>query len=393
MIKKINIFPAVQDVDSTVTVRVQRFLAGAISEDVNYTFDANDFDMERSVSNKYLCRLIFGSVITIEVDGSTTQFEYNSVAVSPNDAYTLAGLVEDNITPFATDGGGAYTFPVNHGNVAYVSSGGNNGTAVVANISKPFSTANAAIAALNPALDGTIIILSSTVTIAITDYDYSAMPYNLTVSVLCNQSITFGGSCSFGILNVNSKSDIIVNTQLFFIADTSMFIDCRGFTVPNTAQGVINYIGIINCSALSIAANNNIDITADVLNWTKSALVGVTLNFTYNKCPPKIWKAKISQSGVDAPTIDIVNENTFGPAMTTSYIGVGEYTINNGSSLFTVGKTNVFFGGVDFAYNGSPLIASKENTLGAATIYTFDSGLAASDNMMNKQTIIIETYL
>lgn len=291
-------------------------------------------------------------------------------------------------------GGAAYTFPSNHGNIAYVSSGGNNATGVVGNISKPFLTANAAIAALNPSLAGTIIILSSTTTIAITDYDYTAMPYNLTASVLCNQSITFGGSCSFGVLNINSKSDIIVNTQLFFIADTSMFIDCRGFTVEDTAQGVMQYTGIINCSDLSIAENMNINITADVLNWTRSAVVGATIGFTYNKCPPKIWNAKISQEDTVAPIINIVFENTFGVVMTSAYVAQGEFTINNNASLFTIGKTNVFVGAVDHIFNNqAAILMSTLNDLESVTIFSLDVFLSQANTILNQQTIKIETYL
>jgi hypothetical protein len=181
MVNKIDIKPATLISGSTVSVQILKYVDGSLSEDNTYTFDANDFESLMSASNPYVAILTFGTVHTENINGSTTQCFFDGVVCSPNDAYTLATLVDADVTAYAS-GGGGYTFPSNSGNTAYVSSGGNDGTGVVGNISKPFLTANAAIAALNNAVDGALIILSSTSQIDITDYDTTSYPYSLTIT-------------------------------------------------------------------------------------------------------------------------------------------------------------------------------------------------------------------
>jgi hypothetical protein len=170
MVNKIDIKPATLISGSTVSVQILKYVDGSLSEDNTYTFDANDFESLMSASNPYVAILTFGTVHTENINGSTTQCFFDGVVCSPNDAYTLATLVDADVTAYAS-GGGGYTFPSNSGNTAYVSSGGNDGTGVVGNISKPFLTANAAIAALNNAVDGALIIfpqqLKSTLRITI----------------------------------------------------------------------------------------------------------------------------------------------------------------------------------------------------------------------------------
>jgi hypothetical protein len=148
MVKKIDIKPAVLDSGTTVSVQILKYIDGELSEDNTYTFDANDLEVSRASSNTYVAKIVFGTAYTEWIDGSTTQCFFDGVVCSPNDAYTLAGLVEADVTAFAS-GGGSYTFPSNSGNVAYVATGGNDGTGAVGNISKPFETVDAAIAAFN----------------------------------------------------------------------------------------------------------------------------------------------------------------------------------------------------------------------------------------------------
>lgn len=393
MVNKIDIKPATLISGSSVSVQILKYVDSALSEDNTYTFDANDFESLASSSNPYVAILTFGTVHTENINGSTTQCFFDGVVCSPNDAYTLAGLVEVDVTAYAS-GGGGYTFPSNSGNTAYVSSGGNDGTGTVGNISKPFLTADAAIVALNNSVDGTLIILSSTSTIEITDYDYTTMPYNLSIQVLCDQAIRIGGSSSFGVLGLSTNGDLIINTQLLFATDDILKIKCRTFIIPSTSQGSIAYLGVIECDALSIETNSNIDIAADVLIWNRNATVGVPSSFTYNICPPMVWSAALTQSDTDAPTADVVIENTYGESFTLGYAITGKFTINSSGNKFATGKTFVEFGACNF----DTLVAFMDMMRGDMTtsevvVYSVDSFLIPADSLMAGQVVTIKTYL
>lgn len=393
MVNKIDIKPATLISGSTVSVQILKYVDGSLSEDNTYTFDANDFEALMSVSNPYVAILTFGTVHTENINGSTTQCFFDGVVCSPNDAYTLATLVDADVTAYAS-GGGGYTFPSNSGNTAYVSSGGNDGTGVVGNISKPFLTANAAIAALNNAVDGALIILSSTSQIDITDYDHTSMPYNLSVQVLCDQSLRINSEAAFGKIGIQTNGDVRIDTQTGFSVDDTLKINCKTFTIPDTSEGSITYSGVITCDDLEIEANMNINIAADVLNWSKSATVGAVNTFTYNICPPKIWKAKISQVDSDAPTVDAVFKNTYGETMTTTRLGAGFYTINSAGSLFIFQKTQVYFGTSDLDVVVAPSIMNKGGgSDGEVAIYSLDQFLGVADNQIKSLDITIETYL
>jgi hypothetical protein len=84
-----------------VSVQILKYIDGALSEDNTYTFDANDLEVSRASSNTYVAKIVFGTAYTEWIDGSTTQCFFDGVVCSPNDAYTLAGLVEADVTAFA----------------------------------------------------------------------------------------------------------------------------------------------------------------------------------------------------------------------------------------------------------------------------------------------------
>jgi len=393
MVNKIDIKPATLISGSTVSVQILKYVDGSLSEDNTYTFDANDFEALMSASNPYVAILTFGTVHTENINGSTTQCFFDGVVCSPNDAYTLATLVDADVTAYAS-GGGGYTFPSNSGNTAYVSSGGNNATGVVGNISKPFLTANAAIAALNNAVDGALIILSSTTQIDITDYDTTSYPYSLTITNFSYQNISVESSGSFGLLTVKTPYGFIIDTRTIFTIDDTFNLDCDTFKVTGTAEGAINMYGVIKCAVLDIATNALVTISADVIEWSKLAIVGVTGGFTYNICPPKIWKAKISQVDSDAPTVDLVLRNDYGEVFTTNYVNLGWYEIVNAGNVFSTTKTVVTFGGVNQEAVGQAGFIEFGNILvGKVPIWTFDTFVGLSDNIISGQLVIIETYL
>ena len=392
MVNKIDIKPATLISGSTVSVQILKYVDGSLSEDNTYTFDANDFEALMSASNPYVAILTFGTVHTENINGSTTQCFFDGVVCSPNDAYTLATLVDADVTAYAS--GGGYTFPSNSGNTAYVSSGGNNATGVVGNISKPFLTANAAIAALNNAVDGALIILSSTSQIDITDYDTTSYPYSLTITNFSYQNISVESSGSFGLLTVKTPAQFIIDTRSIFTIDDTFNLDCDTFKVTGTAEGAINMYGVIKCALLDIATNALVTISADVIEWSRTAIVGVTGGFTYNICPPRQWKAVISQTDTDDPVVDAVFKNTYGEVFTTNYLSAGQYAILNASSLFTTTKTQVYFGTSNLSTVGGGTVMNKGDiAVGSVEIFSLDSFIGLVDNQIKSLDITIETYL
>jgi len=394
MVKKIDIKPAVLDSGSTVSVQILKYIDGELSEDNTYTFDANDLEVSRASSNTYVAKIVFGTAYTEWIDGSTTQCFFDGVVCSPNDAYTLAGLVEADVTAFAS-GGGSYTFPSNSGNTAYVSSGGNDGTGVVGNISKPFLTADGAIAALTTAGgtdDATVVILSSSVTIEITDYDYTTMPYNLDFHVLCPSDVSIEGSCSFGLLRLKTQGAVYANPAMLCVTDDSWYIECGAFIVPATANGSLEVSGTINCNTFLVLANVNIVCDFDTVVWRTSCNIETVGGFNYVKINPRIWEGKISQVDIDPPTIDAVIENTINGTITTGYNNVGEYELIC-AGAFIPGFTSVDFGHINvvaIAQYGSVLQGTI--TTEKVPVFAFDAFNAAANNILLATDVTIKIY-
>lgn len=293
----------------------------------------------------------------------------------------------------APTGGGGGSVTANHGNVAYVATGGNDGTGVVGNISKPFLTADGAIAALTTASgtdDATVVILSSSATIEITDYDYTTMPYNLDFHVLCPSDVSLEGSCSFGLLRLKTQGAVYANTSLICATDDSWDIECSTFVVPATANGSIEVSGTIKCNIFIVYENANASIILDVIEWRKSATVGVINSFNYNKCTPKRWVGIISQDGTSAPSIDREQENTLG-VINTGYSSVGIFTLNAPDFLFQ-GNATVFFMGQNSNAAGLSHIMAEANNSETLTIYSYNASNVLANSKISSMSITIEVY-
>lgn len=394
MVKKIDIKPAVLDSGSTVSVQILKYIDGELSEDNTYTFDANDLEVSRAASNVYVAKIVFGTAFTEWIDGSTTQCFFDGVVCSPNDAYTLAGLVEADVTAFA-GGGGSYTFPSNNGNVAYVSTGGNDGTGAIGNISKPFETVDAAIAAFNAANPATLVILSSAAPQVIDAYDYSTNPYDLSIQVLGPVELTLGdtGSCSFGKLSLKSAWNVNVNTQLIFATDEYMDVTCNSFKIKDTSNGVFGFTGTLNCNYFIVEDNLNINIDVDTVVWKTGMLIGVIGGVNYNKINPWEYHALLNQVDTDAPTA-VVLKNSLGETLTYGYVNPGEYTITSPGSKFVVGYTAVAFGAGRYDGGGLTTLgltaANAIDEINFAVYSPFD--FAFSDEELLNTPVNIKVY-
>jgi hypothetical protein len=288
-------------------------------------------------------------------------------------------------------GGGSYTFPANHGNVAYIAVDGNDGTGVVGNISKPFENCNAAIAALDNTVDGALIILSSTGAQTISDYDYTANPYNLMVKDYSGAGFSFANSNSFGKLMLETKGIVAVSTDLLFVCDEAINIDCDTFLLASTTQGAVNHIGVINCNTFTISANtNNPSIDLGTINWKVNCDISEPLN-SYVYINPKRYRAILAQSGVGAPTVTTVLENTLGASLTYAYLGGGNYRITSGSNPFTANKTVATASLMKPLGTGSSSPCSIVST-GEIQIFTFDTLSTLTDELIDGGLIEIEVY-
>lgn len=294
-------------------------------------------------------------------------------------------------------GGGSYTFPANHGNVAYVATGGNDGTGAVGNISKPYLTAQAALAAINATIPGTIIILSSTGAQIINDVSYSDgdAPEILTIHDMCSCGITFTGTILFNELYLDTAGTVTVNVDTQWNFDSYARIKCKYFTIPDTMVGAILMTnGLIDCDIFNISENSNASIFIDVINWSKAATIGLIDSFTYNDCTPWEYYAVLRQSGTSAPTA-VVNKNSLGETPTYGYTEEGSYTIDSPGSKFIVGNTEVVFGLPLANGDGVPsqLFYPSDPTTSAIAFGVYDYTLFAKGNgLIRDMAINIKIY-
>ncbi len=395
MAKTINILPASQVNASAVTVNVEITENGYTRMD-QYAFNANDFDCNCSLANPYVAKFLFdpGDITMIlEVQGDFTTLKFNDDVKAS--AYELAQDVIADIGQYASSGGGgSYTFPANHGNVAYVAVDGNDGTGAVGNISNPFENCNAAIAALDAGADGTVIILSSSGQQFIGDYDFSTMPYNLSVNDLCGCGVRFNNSNSFGALKVDTKGSVIISTDFLFTCDDVFVIDCNTFLIGTDAQGDVTVNGTVNCNVLSIPTNtNNPSIQLGKVIWRDTCQISEPIN-TYVYINPRVYKGLITQSGGTGDPTTVVLQNSLDVSVTPTRDSDGTYVLTASGNIFTANKTMVTLGANDFATLGTSRafygIQRIDNT--KIELKAFDGDGFESDGLMSSMPITIEVY-
>ncbi len=296
-------------------------------------------------------------------------------------------------------GGGSYTFPANHGRVAYVSTSGNDSTGAVSNISKPFLTTGAAITALtafggpNP---GSLVILSATSTVTISNYDYGSMVEDLSIHVMCRTELIFAGTnCIFSILNINSGNTVSVNTTTSFAIVANANIQCNSFTIKSTAQGSFDYFGTINCNYLIAPNNVNIACVFDICNWKYGMTLGTLGGVNYNNINPKRWRGKLSQNDTDAPTADIIIENDLGETLVLTRAGIGEYKLESPGSQFLILYTYITLSppNLNAISQGAVInIGDIDPTASHFHVWTLDSFLGPSDTVLKNTDLLIEIY-
>jgi len=107
----------------------------------------------------------------------------------------------------------------------------------------------------------------------------------------------------------------------------------------------------------------------------------------------RVYTARISQTGTDAPTEDYVYENTLG-AVTWTYSSEGEYYLNSASNVFDVDKTTTIQGVLII---GDPTSAPKyiQGNWFSADVFHIRTGDGAGnlvDGLLSGYTIEIRVY-
>lgn len=337
MAKTINILPAVLINESNITVDVE-ITEGGYTRTDQYAFSANDFDCNCSSSNPYVARFMFepgDPTMILDVQGDFTTCKFDGVTKAS--AYAMAQDVIADIGQYATaGGGGGGSITANHGNTVYVSVDGNDSTGQVGNVSKPYKTLAAAVAALEPGLSGTAIVLTVGANDnALSGYDYNSQPTELHIVNHSTTPVHLTGTCSFDYCVIDSPVGVVIATSVFCVANTKLIINADYVTYTEDCTGTCGSNTTINCNTLWIQTPLTSCSYADFkyLNWKNSLTVEVD-EITYLQCNPMVWKGSISQTGADEPTATVYDNNT-GETLAFQYVDIGEYYIVSPGSKFT----------------------------------------------------------
>lgn len=105
------------------------------------------------------------------------------------------------------------------------------------------------------------------------------------------------------------------------------------------------------------------------------------------KQPLYVYKAIVSQSGISAPTADVII-NTF-PSGVFSYVGVGIYSLELGVDLSSLKVTTIqqtcFNGLAQFNVNGYSITTNY-------AIDVYDGTRTPADELLTDYTLVIEAY-
>lgn len=294
-------------------------------------------------------------------------------------------------------GGGSYTFPSNHGNTAYVATGGNDATGTVGNISKPFETLQAAIDDLDGGTAGQVIILSSSsFGQQITSYDANTNPYVMVIRNFSDSPIEWTGTGNrfVGQFTIETNSNVQFNITGggTFTVDDYMNINCRALLIPGTHNCDINHNGIIKCDVFTVNSNtNNPSLSFGIIKWAVS--INPNEPFTYQSCNPMVLKILADQGGTDDPGITVF-ENTTNASYTFTRTGNGTYELEASSAVFNSGKTMVTVGAPNYEYGGAG-DASIGKSIVSTSVIQFTSYWSDSfpaDEVMKETAITIEIY-
>lgn len=391
MAKTINFNPAVQVSGTSLTVTVD-ITEGGHTIHPQFAFDALDFDCNYSASNPYVAKFIFDpnditQILDVQGDFTTVQFD----GVTKVSAFALAELVVADIGQYNTGGGGgSYTFPTNHGNTAYVATGGNDGTGTVGNISKPFETLQAAIDALDGSSAGQVIILSSSsFGQQITSYDANTNPYVMVIRNLTDSPIEWTGTGDrfVGQFTIETSANVQFNITGggTFNVDDYMNINCRSFLIPGTHACDINHSGVIKCDVISINANsNNPALSFGIIDWR----VAITINepISYQKCNPMKWVGVIAADPSSAPVAAYIGENTLGETLSFTRSTAGIYGIQSGGGLFNE-KTFIKFSSAENNGASFKIVYSyQKDSPSLITFQTYDTVNFALDDYVGATT-------
>jgi hypothetical protein len=206
--------------------------------------------------------------------------------------------------------------------------------------------------------------------------------------ILLNTETPFFGITSTNrLLNFTPNSiNLRQGNHLYFVpANASSGVDT--FALQNDVADSMQVLrGSLQVLRDSLAAYRAEDTV-----YTSSGIETVySGDSTTIRLPYKSWVALISQSGTDAPTA-IVLQNDFDETFTFTYSSVGEYRIESANNNFTTDKTFIVTQNTN---DGAAIYHFSTTYVNDAriVIYSFDGGSALSDSLLNKSSIEIRVF-
>lgn len=165
------------------------------------------------------------------------------------------------------------------------------------------------------------------------------------------------------------------------------FVKTVGFGVSSNKLEVSNE-GLLTLNSYGAGAFYD---PSNVVNYTLGAkATGEIVEVPY-QAQPKTFAALISQSGLLAPTMQILQDFPGGITWTWSYVSPGLYTLQSSQPVFLINKTALYI--IPDVSAGKPYCAAIErqsNTL--LLINSFDTSGASDNTLFDRATLKIEIY-
>ena len=199
-------------------------------------------------------------------------------------------------------------------------------------------------------------------------------------------------------INFNIEDDLSVPSNA-----GSISFDWTSFASGNSSRFVVKTVGFgISSNQLEVSNEGLLTLNSygagafydpsNVVNYTLGAkTTGEIVEIPY-QAQPKTFAALISQSGLLAPTMQILQDFAGSITWTWSYVSPGLYTLQSSQPIFLVNKTAVYI--IPDVSTGKPYCAAIERQSDTILlINSFIPNSGASDNsLFDRATLKIEIY-
>jgi len=215
------------------------------------------------------------------------------------------------------------------------------------------------------------------------DWEQLALQSAIPAAPSLDDVLTVGNTSTTSI----SIQDLLVSpTQIVTIQPTNVFIEDTGLDLQ-VAYSVNNIIAedVSTGDQLQINIDNLQNQVIDFPDTSgKLALLTDIPTVAYT-----VYTATISQTGITAPTVDYLLENTLSGSPTWGYTAVGRYTIT--LSLAWVNNKTIVFINHGYIPQGFT-VGWERNSSSAITIHVRDSAGNYTDDLLFKASVEVRVY-